>query len=162
MDNSMKNPQQRPVIDLFADKNLTVNKLIERAHEIASLHEKVHQFLDPIDASHVKVGQYYQGILILLADSPSFASKLRYSVPNLLSNLRQQSEWCGLKSIEIKVRSFNENEHLKLDEQEHTIDIQISSETAYKLRDLSDMLGDDADSEKLKEALTRLARHETR
>lgn len=76
--------------------------LLERAiRERQALLEQVHRILPSEMAAHCTSACLDKGAMHLLCDSPTWASRLRYMVPQLLSELRRQHP--GLANIQVRI-----------------------------------------------------------
>jgi len=94
-------------------KTKSFTNLLNYAPELASFVSKVQALekinqdviskLDPNLANHCRVANLRDGILILNTTSPVWRHKLRFASLDLLSALRTDPRWSGLKAIEIKV-----------------------------------------------------------
>jgi hypothetical protein len=69
--------------------------------------EKLNLYLQPLLAPefqhHCKVINFREGILVLQIHQQTLATTLRFTLPDLLSQLRQYTELRGLRSIRLKV-----------------------------------------------------------
>ncbi len=52
---------------------------------------------------HCQVATLRDGVLVLLADSPVWAARLRFEAPALLKQLEAEPALCGLKTIQVRV-----------------------------------------------------------
>ena len=80
-----------------------LGKIIERARHINEIQNSLKLDLGSEFSDHIWVGSYQNGLLSLMVDSASLATKLRFSIPDIREKLRKQSAWSGLKSIQIKI-----------------------------------------------------------
>jgi hypothetical protein len=64
----------------------------------------VQTIIEPPLRHHCRVANLRDGNLILITDSPVWATRLRYLLPGLLDNLRQTATWVRIHCIDIKVR----------------------------------------------------------
>lgn len=91
------------LIDILTTSN-TLNTLVNKASALNKLNQALLEKLDPALSPHCRVTNLRDGILILTTPSPAWGYKLRFAEMELLSTLRKEPEWCGLKSIQSRVR----------------------------------------------------------
>lgn len=94
-----------PIRDLLTNLETPLGKLIVQARAIEDLNQTFSKILDPALIAHCRVGTFENGILTLFAESASFATRLRYQVPTILSTLRNFSQWASLRSIQVKIQT---------------------------------------------------------
>ncbi len=70
---------------------------------LKQMNEIISSKLEPALASHCHVANLRDGTLVLATTSPAWNHKLRFSALDLLSSLRADPRWSGLKSIEVRV-----------------------------------------------------------
>jgi hypothetical protein len=90
--------------------------------------------------------------LTLSADSPVWATKLRFQLPVLMTALRQLAPAKELRRIEVKVSPF------RVAEESPRPRIVLSSASAALLRDVAETVSDP----KLQSVLLRLAGHSSK
>lgn len=78
--------------------------LLAKVKELAVYRDILTSLLDENLAAHCQVGNFKEGILVIISDSAAWASTLRYQTSQLLPALRKHNCFAGLKSIQIKVR----------------------------------------------------------
>lgn len=81
-----------------------LREIVCKVEQLAKLNRQVLNKLEPQLAKHCRVANLKDGILILTTQSPTWGHQLRFASSDLLSALRAEPEWCGLKSIKIHVR----------------------------------------------------------
>lgn len=94
-----------PIRDLLTNSETPLGKLIAQANAIDHLNQTFQKILDPTLIPHCRIGTYENGILLLIAESAAYATRLRYHTPIILSTLRNFSQWAGIRSIQIKIRT---------------------------------------------------------
>ena len=80
-----------------------LQRLISRARALQQLDEVVRTWLPEKLAERVKVGVVRDGVLVLVAERPVWATRLRYEVPSLLEKAGQHPELNHLSAVEIRV-----------------------------------------------------------
>ena len=115
---------------------------------------RLRQCLDPRLAPHVSVANFRDNTLILACDSAAWATELRYQIPGLLQQLKQDPQFLGLKKIEhyVEPRKIQPPSTARGGPQ------KISREAADSLRSIAK----GETHQKLKQALLNLADHATR
>jgi hypothetical protein len=78
--------------------------MIKKVNQLSKLNRLVHQKLDPSLVKHCRVANYRDNTLILTASTPASGHLLRFQKTDLLTALREDLEWCQLKTIQIQVR----------------------------------------------------------
>ncbi len=80
-----------------------LRSFVTKIEQLEQINQIVTSKLDPSLSEHCQVANLRDGILILATTSPAWNHKLRFSSLDLLSSLRSDPRWSGLKSIEIRV-----------------------------------------------------------
>lgn len=122
----------------------------EHASDIARLQNKLSQKLEPPLNQHVIVANFDAKTLIIHTDSPIWAAKLRFKIPELLDIVKNLCEIPTISTIRIKVV-------IPKDAQEGSkLNIQpLSLENADYLQQLATTTDDAA----LADVMARLAKH---
>ena len=98
-----RNLQKSALLALFTDNKTTIGKLYEHAKYIQQLEIKLFKHLGHPLNTHCILANHANDTLTLHADSPSWATKLRYCTPDILSYMQQQCHLPTLKTVRIKV-----------------------------------------------------------
>lgn len=80
-----------------------LHKFVGRIEQLKQISEIISSKLEPSLADNCHVANLRDGMLILATTSPVWNHKLRFSTLDLLSTLRSDPRWSGLKSIEVRV-----------------------------------------------------------
>lgn len=131
--------------------NYELQKVVSKVHHLEELNTLLASKLDPSFVNHCRVANLRDGILILATTSPAWNHKLRFSSLDLLSQLRAEPRWSGLKSIEIRVDYLPNME---------SASPQVVSRRAPLSKanaKLFEQLGENVSNPKLAAALKRLA-----
>lgn len=145
--------------ELLEKSETQLGKLISQAQAIDTLNAVFTLALEPDLAPHCRVGYYDSGVLTLFAASAAWATRLRYAVPNLLSQLRALPTWAGLRSIQVKIQTnFHQLQAQKIDNAPSLPPAKISATNAAQFQALADSFKDKPGFEKLVESLQRLAK----
>jgi len=81
-----------------------LREIVDKVEQLAKLNRAVLKKLDPSLSTHCRVANLRNGILILTTTSPIWGHKLRFAKTDILTTLRSNPEWMGLKAIETEVR----------------------------------------------------------
>ena len=140
-----------PHIKSIIRQHSTLNGIASQANFLVKIDKLVRQHLKPPLQDHCKVANYRENILYLHVDSPAWATRLRFSLPLLVSSLQQFKELRGLKEIQI----HQANASISGNTPRRSTKIRLSKDTAEQLNCLADCVTD----KKLSAALIRLAKH---
>ena len=147
------------ISELLDKSESQLGKLISQAQAIETLNTIFVSTLEHDLIPNCRVGYYDSGVLTLFAASAAWATRLRYSVPTLLSQLRSLPTWAGLRSIQVKIQT---NFHQMIQEKE--VDsaplepAKLSAENAAQFQALANSFKDKPGFEKLVASLERLAK----
>ena len=93
-------PAPRPLKDVLGSPG--IEDLRRHARRLLRLEKAIHGKLPPPLPDHCRVANLHRDELVLQADSPAWASRLRYLAPMLVERLRQDH---GLTVTAITVRT---------------------------------------------------------
>lgn len=132
-------------------KNSQVAALITHANYLSKLSQVVQALLPMPLSEHVYVANFQQHILTLVTDNPVWASRLRYSIPELRHKLKSHASFPG-KIDEIVV---------KVSPDFKPLDKSSTSRGSTRTVDSASIstLAEHVDDSNLKQALLRLASH---
>ncbi len=144
----MKLPKQ--INKLLQRKNSRIAGLITQARKLEFLNNKLLDLLPLPLPQHCHLAKIDKQTLVIVADSPTWSARLRYSIPDLLAKLKHQSHYfIPIKNIEIKVNP-------KWHTQTQTQNLKprpISKKTAQCLKDTASSIENNA----IKNALLKMA-----
>lgn len=132
-------------------KDPALNKLITKIQNLEQLNQVIATKLDASLLNNCVVSNIRDGTLILSTNSPAWNHKLRFQSLDLLSSLRADPRWSGLKAIELRV------DYIPLQSNSSsfaTKTIPLSPSNAKLLNDLAGNL----DCKPLADAIRRLAK----
>lgn len=95
----MSTPRYRSVDHVISTASGTLGLLTEHARRIAALNETLSPALGPDLAAHCRVADFRDARLVLLADSPAWATRLRYHT----NTLCEQFTTAGVPVRELRV-----------------------------------------------------------
>lgn len=93
----------RTLSDLLRDANGPYGRLVERSRLHKDLQLRLESILGLDAASHCRIQNLRDGVLVLQADASSWAARLRYELPRLLERLRATPGLQHLRDIQIRV-----------------------------------------------------------
>lgn len=100
----MSEKPTRPLKGILAQDSPSLGPLLTHAATLQRLNGLVHARLPSPLSAHCRVGNYKGGILIIHVGSATWASKLRYLIPDLRQALATHGEFQGL--VEIRLRTI--------------------------------------------------------
>ena len=125
--------------------------ILRRADAHAKIERDLTADWPPEVREHCRLGGYRDGHVVLLVDSPAWATRLRYALPELIENNEFLQR---AKKIRIKVRSTHETPPEPSPRKPN----RLSTKAADVLLACSEAIDDDA----LADSLRRLAKQATR
>lgn len=87
--------------------NPKLAEIIERVMALQNLNTIIIDYLPQQLRAHFSVGSFNKGCLVLVTSDPTWASQLRYHLPELRNTLRIDAEMYQLASIKITVSADN-------------------------------------------------------
>lgn len=141
----------KPLHKLLSGEKNQVADLITTARKLCRLNQYILSVLDQPLTDHCQVARFEGDLLVLNTDSPVWASRLRYYIPTLLHELKQNiPDLQGLKTI--KITTAPPSPEI---EQSIVSERKISDAAASNITAMAESIEDTA----LREALLRLTRH---
>lgn len=138
-----------PVARLLSSRGAsTLSRLRQEGEALQRLETRLRQLLPAELADHARVGQLKGKCLILYADSPAWAARLRFLAPQLVKQLGEKG---AVKSATIRVKVLPTAAHPQPTRRRQP---RLSEDT----RRLIEQTARGIDDEKLASALRRLAR----
>jgi hypothetical protein len=124
------------------------SRLVTQARTLMALQELLHELLPEPLKTHCRLLAIRQETLVLAADSPVWAARLRFHAPQLVKQL-SRSQTVKLLTIQIRVRPVESI----VPAGRHKTAIQCSKDSAAALQQVAQTVSDSG----LKTALLRLA-----
>ena len=141
-----------PIHKLLRAQKGNVAELVTQARQLGHLSDIIQAMLDPSLADHCHLAHFDGSRMVLVADSPAWATRLRFSVDTLVSQLKQYSnKFHGLSKIEVAVRP-----ELPGQPQPDVVIRTISAEATQYIEESAQGI----DDPELKQALQRLAQRQ--
>lgn len=82
---------------LTANKNIT--KLIKKSSSLQNLNRLFQEILNNDLSKHCQIAEKTKDSLVIVVDNASWATNLRYTIPDIIKTLRTQPEFKGLQNI---------------------------------------------------------------
>lgn len=139
----------RPLKGILAQDSPGLEPLLTHVATLQRLNSLVHDRLPAPLSIHCRVGNYKGGILTIHVGSPTWASKLRYLIPDLRKDLMGYAEFKDL--LEIRLRTIAQPSTPSARRRRP----RMPKEAAVLLNSLADRIS----SRSLAAALRRLARN---
>ncbi len=135
-----------------SNNNSPLYNTLAFAHYLCSLEQIVTQYLPPPFKDHFQVSSYEYGKLVILCDSASWSSKLRFHSKHLISKLHNHREFSELEEVSTltNLRAITRTAKRRLPRAK-----KISRENSRLLIETAHFEED----KKLSGALERLAKH---
>lgn len=148
------------ISDLFNNPTSPLGKIVERVQAIAHCQDCFTRVLGEELSRQCRLGQYENGVITLFTHSGAVATQLRFQVPQLLSQLREDKQFAALRSIQVKVAQFMPS--YTQDPQQNKANppapLVLSQRNAEILRQLAEGLSEnDPATQKLAASLSKLA-----
>lgn len=94
---------QQHTLASLVHTNPQFSDFVHKLEQLSQINHVIANKLAPELHAHCQVANLRDGILILSTTSPTWNHKLRFGSADLLSALRREPRWAGLKGIEIRV-----------------------------------------------------------
>ena len=128
-----------------------IKKLRQEGRKLEQVQAFINSFLDPVLSKRMMVGALGDDFIVLIAESPAWAAKIRYVIPLLLDNLALQDEFKSVKTIRIRTQKHDRPEPVKPAPRR----LKLGRSAAQALEDSAGTMEDEA----IAMALRRLSRH---
>lgn len=138
------------ITSLLADQASALCQLSNRARYLATLDRTVRALLPAAIVDHCRVANLRDNVLVLQAEGTVWATKLRYQLPQILTDLRRLPDLKGLDSIRIRIAPAQTAQNPSPLARPH-----LSEHSAELLQQAADATPDP----ELAAALRRVARH---
>lgn len=118
--------QSKTFKQIVATQRGQLERLLDKVEELKILNETVSGLLEPALVPHCQVANLRSGCLVLMADSAAWATRLRYSFPDLLSRLRFEARLFNITALQCVVQK----EKLTIQKPVKDSPLKLSSENA--------------------------------
>jgi hypothetical protein len=92
-----------PIYNFLTSEHSGLHLVLRKVEQLRQINQLLTQYLDPVLLAHCQACSYELGELILLADSPAWATHIRYLAPDLRAWLCKQPTLHKLEQITCKV-----------------------------------------------------------
>jgi len=115
-----------------------LGNLMQHIDFLRGLEQKLSGFLGPGVSKHCSIANYANNTLVLLTDTPSWASRIRYNTPQILLFLQNECDLGSLKTVRIKVKPVSVHPDLPPDKK-----LKLDRHTASLVRHSASAITDD-------------------
>ncbi|MBS0290571.1 MAG: DUF721 domain-containing protein [Proteobacteria bacterium] len=136
-----------------------VGKLISKAQALEALNDSLKDILEAELYPHCRIGGFDAGVLTLFTHNAAIATRLRYSIPTILSKLRAIPIWAGLCQIQIKIHQQWHTTVQLPPEPINPPPLKLSTENAKEILLLVQNLQNLPGMERLVASLMKIANH---
>ena len=98
-----------PKINSILSKKSPIANLYKKGLYLKSLDNKLKNCLEPDLQDHFELANINKNTVILIADSSAWATRLRYSIPDILKIFNDQLDQQNIKTIRIKIKKTLSN-----------------------------------------------------
>lgn len=146
--------------ELLKKSDSRLSQLVSQAQAIEALQQLFTAILDTELIPYCRVGCYESGVLTLFTPNAAFATRLRFHIPTLMSQLRAIPTWAGLCSIQVKVQKNWQTIQPSLEDSEQKAPpLTLSGGNIEQIQALADSLKEKPGMEKIVESLERILRN---
>jgi len=136
-------------LEAIVAQNSILRQLLRQAAVHQELDSHVKCLLEEPLNGHIQLAVIREGSLVLVADSPAWAAKLRYQVPQLLRQITENPAFPDIQTIRVKVATSDASRQpVKVAQMR-----SLTKTSARELNRQAELLEDPA----LRDALLRLA-----
>ena len=153
MNKTDKNNISLPISKLFKDENFSIAELCKKANSIQEINQKLKTYLDPSLHDHFDLANIKTDSVVILVNSSTWATRLRYNIPAILDALNNQLNFTSIKTVRIKVKTLIPETSSKAKNP-----ISLSKSSAQILLDTADNLSDPD----LRECFLKLSKNVTK
>jgi len=114
-----------------------LTSILQKSAQLGEINQKLHSFLPKTFQIAVTVGNLSNNVLVLLVDSPTAHSQLRFKTGDMLTFLRQNG-FPYLIRIDIKTRCSTKKKPDMPGEKKNKIERRLSDSAHLALRDLAE------------------------
>ena len=98
----------KPLQDVLNDGASQLPRLIAQAERLQRASQVLRAHLEAPLSEHCRVANIKDGSVVMHADSPAWAAKLRFHVAGMLERLNKEKSFGALRAIRIKVSPISE------------------------------------------------------
>ncbi len=106
MSNADERKPSLSISELLHDKRYPIADLCKKAKSIQEIDHNLKKYLDKSLHDHFEVANIKTDSAILLVNSSSWATRLRYNIPAILDALNNHLNFSSIKTITIKVNTL--------------------------------------------------------
>ncbi|MBS0289189.1 MAG: DUF721 domain-containing protein [Proteobacteria bacterium] len=149
-----------PIQELLKKPDSKLSQLVSQAQAIEALQQLFISLLNTELIPYCRVGCYESGVLTLFTPNAAIATRLRFEIPTLTSQLRAYPTWAGLCSIQVKVQKNWQLPQPALESNNpKEPPLTLSGGNVEQIQALIDSLKEKPGMEKIIESLQRILRN---
>lgn len=95
----------KTITEIFKKSNSPLAKLIGKTRSSQDLEVVFHTVIDENLAKHCKLANYEDSKLTVTVTNTSWATRLRYAIPDIIKNLQVQPEFKAITSLRYTINS---------------------------------------------------------
>jgi hypothetical protein len=135
----------------FKNPKHQLANLIDKVNQLRTFNQSLIGILDPNLAKHCEIVNIKDGAITLIADNPSWATKIRFQSPDILGRLKEKQAFKSIKSIKVLIRP---KDSLLKKQKPKVKTWGLSADNAEMIKSLAG----EVDNLRLKNALQKLAK----
>lgn len=147
-----KRVSPKSIADIVSSSPI-IKELRQEAKKLEHMQMFISSFVDAELMKKITIGAVGTDFIVLIADSPAWAAKIRYIVPQILENLNARAEYAAVNTIRIRTQKHDRPPPILPTPHRLT----LGSEAASALKETANSIEDD----EIAKALKRLSRHST-
>ncbi len=93
------------ISSLLLNEQSSLNNLYKKAIFSKKIDLKLKKFIDFDVKDHFQLSNIEKDVVTIVADSPSWATRLRYNIPKILDIMNNQLNFNTIKTVRIKVKN---------------------------------------------------------
>ena len=90
---------------LLFNERSSLNNLYKKAIFSKKIDRKLKKFIDFDVKDHFQLSNIEKNVVTIVADSPSWATRLHYNIPKILDIMNNQLNFKTIKTVRIKVKN---------------------------------------------------------
>ncbi len=89
---------------ILKQDNKALQTLLGRVNQLKEWNRLFAEYLEPEIAKHCEIVNYEKNCFIVIVENGSYATQLRFQIPDLMAKLKQHPQWVKLSGIICKTR----------------------------------------------------------
>ena len=93
------------ISSLLSNERSSLNNLYKKAIFFKKIDRKLKKFIDFDVKDHFQLSNIEKNVVTIVANSPSWATRLHYNIPKILNIMNNQLNFKTIKTVRIKVKN---------------------------------------------------------